>query len=109
MTLTTLREPREKERARRELNGGWVAAVIAVLAVVGLFQVSDPGSRSEHLIWYLAPAMFLASASAAGLGLRARRDGEEGGRWPALVGFVIGGFFVLMLLLALVGHLLGFE
>jgi hypothetical protein len=53
--------------------------------------------------------MFLASASAAWFGLRARRDGEEGGRWPALVGCVMGGFFVLMLLLALVGHLLGFE
>jgi hypothetical protein len=109
VTLTTLREPQERKRARLELNGGWVAAVIAVLAVVGLFQVSDPGSGSEHLIWYLAPAMFLSSASAAWLGLRARRDGEEGGRWPALVGFVVGGFFVLMLLLALVGHLLGFE
>ena len=30
-------------------------------------------------------------------------------QYVALVGFVVGGFFVLMLLLALVGHLLGFE
>lgn len=106
--MATSRGP-HGSRARRELIGGWVAAVIAVLAVVGLFQVSDPGSGYEYLIWYLAPAMFLASASAAWFGLRARRDGEEGGRWPALVGCVMGGFFVLMLLLALVGHLLGFE
>jgi hypothetical protein len=87
--MATSRGP-HGSRARRELIGGWVAAVIAVLAVVGLFQVSDPGSGYEYLIWYLAPAMFLASASAAWFGLRARRDGEEGGRWPALVGFAMG-------------------
>jgi hypothetical protein len=44
--MATSRGP-HGSRARRELIGGWVAAVIAVLAVVGLFQVSDPGSGYE--------------------------------------------------------------
>ena len=108
-TMTVPREPHELSRARRQLIGGWMAAAVAVLAVVGLLQVSDPGSGFEHLVWYLAPATFLACALAAWFGLRARRHGQEAGRWPALVGLVIGGFFVLILLLALVVHLLGFE
>ena len=53
--------------------------------------------------------MFAASTAAAWIGLRARRDGEESGTWPAFVGLTIGGFFTLMLLAALVGYLLGLE
>lgn len=101
--------PELLRKARRELVGGWVAALVAVVTAVAIFQVSDPLTGLEDLIWLLAPAMILASASAAWFGLRARRDGEEGGRWPALAGLVIGGFFLLMLFLGLVGHLIGFE
>jgi len=53
--------------------------------------------------------MFAASTAAAWIGLRPRRDGEESGTWPAFVGLTIGGFFTLMLLAALVGHLFGLE
>ena len=77
--------------------------------MVGLFLVSDPGSGFESWVWFLAPIMFAASTAAAWIGLRARRDGEESGTWPAFVGLVIGGFFTLMLLAALVGYLLGLE
>lgn len=82
---------------------------MAVLAAVGLFLVSDPESGYESSVWFLAPIMLLCSAAAALIGQLARRDGEEGGRWPAFFGFTIGGFFTLMLLIALVARLLGFE
>lgn len=95
--------------ARRELVGGWVGAIIAMLAVGGIVQVSDPDAGTEYMVWYLAPVMFLACASAVWLGLRARRDGEASGVWPAVAGYVIGGFFLLNLLMALVSYLLGFE
>lgn len=106
--MTILREPKKTGRGRPELIAGWISAAVALLAVYGLIQVSEV-ARYEPWIWALAPIMFLASASAVWLGFRARRDGEERGRWPALVGLVIGGFYALMLLLALIGHTLGFE
>ena len=102
--------PRSQEpRARRELASAWSAAGLAVIAVAGIFLVSDPDSGREGLIWVLAPAMFLTSVAAGWLGVRARRDGEESGRWPAMIGFAIVGFYALAMLAALVGHLLGFE
>lgn len=106
--MTVLPEPQKTGRGRREFIAGWISAAVAILAVYGLFQVSEV-ARYESWVWALAPVMFLASAWAVWLGLRARRDGEESGRWPAFVGFVIGGFYALMLLIALIGHLLGFE
>lgn len=95
--------------AGRELAGAWSAAVLALIAVTGLLLVSDPDSGREGLIWFLAPTIFLAAIAAGWLGLRARRDGEERGFWPAVVGLTIIGFFGSMLLLAFVGYLLGFE
>lgn len=110
-TMTTQRGPELARKAKRELVVGWVSAGIAVVTVVGMFQVSDlfQASVTPSWMWVFLPALFLASTGAAWFGLAARRHGEEGGPWPAVVGLVIGGFFLVMLLLAFVGHLIGFE
>lgn len=93
-------------RARNELAGSWVFAILSVLFTIAIFVASE---GLEAAIQFLVPSMFVCSVGAVWLGLSARRHGLENGAVPASVGAVIGGFFAAMLVLGLVGHLIGFE
>lgn len=96
----------EDAAPRRELVGAWVSALITVGATVAIFFVSE---TAETALWFVVPIMFVAAVGAVWLGLAARRHGDGRGAFPALIGGLVGGFYVLMAALALVGHLFGFE
>lgn len=104
---TTAPSPgRTDNTPRRELTLAWVAAAVTVAAMAGVFIVSE---SAEAALWLVVPVLFVAAFTALVSGLAARRHGEERGVYPALLGAVVIGFYALMFMLALVGHLIGFE
>ena len=64
---------------------------------------------TETLSEIYGPLAVVAALLAVWLGVSARRHGEDGGYLPALIGGGVAGFFLVMVTLALVGHLFGFE
>ena len=98
--------PQTPGRARNELTVAWVFAVLAIGFAIAIFIVSE---GLEAALPFVVPAMFISSVVSVWLGLSARRHGLEEGAVPASIGTVIGGFFILMLVLGLIGHLIGFE
>lgn len=98
--------PRTPGRARSELIVAWVFALLAVALTIAIFVMSE---ALEAALPVLVPAMFVSSITSVWLGLSARRHGSEQGAVPASIGIIIGGFFFLMLVLAMIGHLIGFE
>jgi hypothetical protein len=78
-----------------------VAVMIALL--VAMFIASD--SLPQIVSQILGPLTVVAASGAVWFGLAARRHGEEKGLLPAGIGAVVGGFFLVMLMLSLVVHL----
>jgi hypothetical protein len=77
-----------------------VAVMIALLAATFIASMS----MAEIVSQILGPLTVVASVAAVWLGLAARRHGERGGSIPAAIGALVGGFFLVMLLLALIFH-----
>lgn len=98
--------PRRPVRARNELIVAWVGAALSVVSVIGILIVSE---ALEAALPVLVPVMFVSCAVAVGFGVSARRRGLEEGAVPASIGGVIGGFFVVMVILGQLGHMIGFE
>ena len=98
---TPVRTP-PSSRGRMEFLWAWtsVAVMIALLAATFIASMS----MAEIVSQVFGPLTVVASVAAVWLGLAARRHGEQGGLIPAAIGAVVGGFFLVMLLLALVFH-----
>jgi len=88
---------------QKELVAAWVSAGTAILLAAAIFIVSE---SYEAALPFVVPSMFVSSASALWFGLRARRRGEEAGRLPAMIGAIVGGFYLAMLLIGRIAHLL---
>jgi hypothetical protein len=95
-------------RGRVEFLWAWTSVVVMIALLVATFIASM--SVAEIVSQILGPFTIVASVAAVWLGLAARRHGEEGGLIPAAIGALVGGFFVVMALLALIFHFgLGWE
>ena len=86
-----------------ELLWAWFA--VAVMGALLVATMVASGSMAEGVSQILGPLTIVASAAGAWLGFAARRHGEDRGLVPAAIASLVGGFFLVMLLLALVLHL----
>jgi len=87
-------------RGRLEFLGAWTSVAVMIALLAATFIAST--SVTEIVSQILGPLTVVASAAAVWLGLAARRHGEEGGLIPAAMGALVGGFFLVNLLLALI-------
>jgi hypothetical protein len=95
-------------RGRIEFLWAWTSVVVMIALLVATFIASE--SMAEILSRILGPLTIVASVVSVWFGLAARRHGEEGGLIPAAIGALVGGFFLVMVLLALIFHFgLGWE
>lgn len=98
---TPVRTP-PSSRGRVEFLWAWTSAAVMIALLVATFIAST--SLAEIVSQILGPLTFVASVAAVWLGLAARRHGQEGGLIPAAIGALVGGFFLVMLLLAFIFH-----
>ncbi len=89
-------------RGSIELLWAWASVAVMMALLVATFIAST--SAAEIVSQILGPLTMVASAVAVWFGLAARRHGEEGGLVPAAIGALVGGFFLVMLLLAFIFH-----
>ena len=90
-------------RARTLLAWAWTSVAAMVALLVATFIASN--SLTQIVSQILGPLTVAAASAAVWFGLAARRHGEERGLLPAGIGGVVGGFFLVMLMLSLVIHL----
>lgn len=89
-------------RGRIEFLWAWTSVAVMIALLVATFIASE--SMAEIVSQILGPLTVVASVVAVWLGLAARRHGEAGGLAPAAIGALVGGFFLVMVLLALIFH-----
>jgi FtsH-binding integral membrane protein len=89
-------------RGRIEFLWAWTSVAVMMALLVATFIASE--SMAQIVSQILGPLTVVASLGAVWLGLAARRHGEEGGLIPAAIGALVGGFFLVMVLLALIFH-----
>lgn len=85
-----------------EFLWAWMSVAVMMALLVATFIASM--SVDEIVSQILGPLTIVASAAAVWFGLAARRHGEEGGLIPAAIGALVGGFFLVMALFALIFH-----
>lgn len=102
------------EHGGHDLVRTWVS-VIVLMALLGTMPLiggltEDLSFAVEVLILVgFTLVLVLLGAGAVHYGRRARTEGRASGLIPATIGGFLAGFFVLIQLAALIGHLVGFE
>jgi hypothetical protein len=95
-------------RAHMEFLWAWTSVAAMIALLVATFITSE--STAEIVSQILGSLTIVASVASVWFGLAARRHGAESGSIPAAIGAVVGGFFLVMVLLALIFHFgLGWE
>lgn len=85
------------------------ALFVVISSIMGNLE-SDPSFGVQMSIFAAFVAVLLLLAGLAiRFGRRARRDGRASGLIPATLGGAFAGFFTLLALATLIGHLFGME
>jgi len=106
--------PAKSEPGGHDLVRAWVSAIVLVALLGTMPLIGELAEDLSFGVEVLLLAAFtlvvvLFGAGAVGYGRRARTEGRASGLIPATIGGFLAGFFVLIQLAALVGHLVGFE
>lgn len=101
--------------ASHDLLRAWAAVIVMVVLLVGGFSIMnrlewDPSFAVAMLVFgAFVVVLLLLGMAAFHFGRRARDLGRGSGVVPAAIGGAIGGYFLLLAVATLVGHLLGME
>lgn len=101
--------------ASRDVLVAWAMVVAMVVLFVTTASIMnriawDPSFAVAMLVFgLLVSVMLLLAATAVRFGRRARLRGSEAGIVPAAIGGTIGALLLLLAVVTLVGHALGFE
>lgn len=102
-------------RASADLARSWSAVLVMIVLFVAVSTTMNALDLdlSFAVAWSIFAAfvivLLVLGATAIRFGLRADRHGKRGGILSATLGGAIGGFFLLLAIATVVGHLLGME